>query len=73
MDSNSVKPLAENSEIISGLINIIPAIIYAGATIFAGFVAIYGINSWIRQFRGKRQIELAEDALELFYNTKDAI
>ncbi|WP_159817602.1 hypothetical protein [Cyanobium sp. Copco_Reservoir_LC18] len=37
------------------------------------WAAIYGINSWRREHRGKRQIELAEDALALFYEARDAI
>lgn len=45
----------------------------AGATIFAAVVAIYGINSWRREFKGKRNIELAEEVLELFYKAEDAI
>ena len=37
------------------------------------WVAIYGIDSWRREHTGKRQIELAEDALALFYEAADAI
>lgn len=37
------------------------------------WVAIYGIDSWRREHRGKRQIELAEDTLSLFYEAKDAL
>lgn len=37
------------------------------------WVAIYGIDFWRREFRGKRQIELAEEALALFYEASDAI
>lgn len=37
------------------------------------WVAIYGIDSWRREHTGKRQIELAEDALALFYEASDAI
>ncbi len=73
MDGNSVKALAENSEVISSLINIIPALIYAVATCFAAVVGIWGVRSWRREFRGKRQIELAENVLALFYQAKDAI
>jgi hypothetical protein len=35
--------------------------------------AIFGINAWRREFRGKRQIELAEETLALFYEARDAI
>lgn len=37
------------------------------------WVAIYGIDSWRREHTGKRQIELAEDTLALFYEAADAI
>jgi hypothetical protein len=37
------------------------------------WVAIYGINSWRKAHIGQRQIELAEDALALFYEAADAI
>jgi len=36
-------------------------------------VAIYGIESWRREYKGKRQIELAEETLALFYEAKDVI
>ncbi|MFZ5907305.1 MAG: hypothetical protein ACOYVJ_07830 [Nitrospirota bacterium] len=37
------------------------------------WVAIYGIDSWRREHAGKRQIELAEETLGLFYEARDAI
>jgi len=37
------------------------------------WIAIYGIDSWRREHKGKRQIELAEDTLALFYESADAI
>ncbi len=37
------------------------------------WVAIYGIDSWRREFVGKRKIELAEDTLTLFYEAADAM
>ena len=37
------------------------------------WVAIYGIDSWRREHRGRRQIELAEETLALFYEAGDAI
>lgn len=37
------------------------------------WVAIYGIDSWRREHTGKRQIELAEDTLALFYESVDVI
>lgn len=39
----------------------------------ASAVAIYGINAWRREFKGKRDIELAEEVLALFYQARDAI
>ena len=43
-------------------------------SIFIGiWVAIYGIDSWRREHVGKRQVELAEDTLALFYEAEDAI
>lgn len=41
--------------------------------LIAIWVAIYGINSWRREHTGKRQIELAENTLALFYEAADAI
>jgi hypothetical protein len=35
--------------------------------------AVYGIDSWRREHKGKRQMELAEDTLALFYEAADAI
>ena len=58
---------------ISSILEIISAAIYAGATIYAASVALFGIKSWRKEFRGKRQIELAEDVLSLFYEARDAI
>ena len=73
MDSNSIKVLAENPEVVSSLIDIVPAVIYALATSFAAGVGIWGVRSWRIEFRGKRQIELAEDTLALFYEAEKAI
>ena len=39
----------------------------------ASLTAIYGIDQWRREHRGKRQAELAEEALSLFYEAQDAI
>jgi hypothetical protein len=41
--------------------------------IVASCTAIYGIGSWRREYRGKRQAELAEETLSLFYEARDAI
>jgi hypothetical protein len=37
------------------------------------WVAIYGIDSWRREHKGKRDVELAEDVLALFYEARDSI
>ncbi|GAB6163530.1 hypothetical protein JCM12298_26900 [Desulfothermus naphthae] len=37
------------------------------------WVAIYGIDSWRREYIEKRKIELAEEVLALFYEVKDVI
>lgn len=41
--------------------------------IIASLTAIYAIDSWRREYRGKKQIDLAEEVLALFYEAKDAI
>ncbi len=41
--------------------------------VIASLTAIFGINAWRREFRGKRQIELAEETLALFYEANDAV
>jgi hypothetical protein len=43
------------------------------AVIVASGTAIWGINAWRREFKGKRDMELAEDVLCLFYRTERAI
>lgn len=73
IDSNSVKVLAENSNSINSFINIIPAVISAAATCLVAGVAVWGIRFWREEFIGKRRIELAEDALALFYEAKNAL
>jgi hypothetical protein len=55
------------------MIDSIATLLSACATAFAACVVIYGINSWRREFKGKRDIELAEEVLELFYRAQDAI
>ncbi len=44
-----------------------------GATLVASVMAIVGIGTWRRDFSGKRNIELAEETLILFYRAADAI
>jgi hypothetical protein len=43
------------------------------ATLTTICLAVYGLDSWRREHSGKRQIELAEDALALFYEAEDAL
>jgi len=43
------------------------------AVLVASIVTILGISAWKREFRGKRDMELAEDVLCLFYRAERAI
>jgi len=43
------------------------------AVIAASFVAVAGVSAWKREFKGKRDVELAEDVLCLFYRAEWAI
>ena len=43
------------------------------AVIIASIVAFLGINSWRKEFVGKRKMELAEEILALFYQAKNTI
>jgi hypothetical protein len=43
------------------------------AILVASGAAIYGINSWRRELKGKKRYELAEETLALFYKAKDII
>jgi len=43
------------------------------AVIVASGSAVYSLGTWRREFRGKRDIELAESVLELFYKAERAI
>jgi hypothetical protein len=66
MDNNNVNIAVE-------IIKALPTIVASVAATIASIVAIYGINSWRREFKGKRDIELAEEVLELFYRAQNAI
>ena len=48
-------------------------IIQSISIILASWSVLYGIDAWRREHRGKRQIELAEETLALFYEAADAI
>jgi hypothetical protein len=41
--------------------------------LFVAWAAIYGLDAWRREHIGKRQLELSEETLALFYEAKDAI
>lgn len=51
----------------------IAAVAQAVAVLAACWAIISGIGAWKREFLGKRQIELAEQALGKFFEIKDAI
>ena len=48
-------------------------IIESISIIIAAWAVILGITAWRREFIGKRNLELAEDILALFYEARDAI
>jgi hypothetical protein len=75
MDPNSINTITQATglEIANTVAQFISSVVTVVAVIITACVAIRGINAWRREFRGKRQIELAEDALTLFYQAKDAI
>jgi hypothetical protein len=60
---------------IQGLITMetVLAIVESLSVGFAAFAVILGVNAWKREFVGRRKIELAEEALTLFYEAKAAI
>ena len=43
------------------------------SVIIAAWVAIYSIDAWRREYIGRRQLEIAEEVLALFYEARDAI
>jgi hypothetical protein len=42
-------------------------------TFVAALLAVIGVRAWHRDFLGKREIELAEETLRLFYQARDSI
>ena len=48
-------------------------LLQALSVIVASVVAVYGINAWRRELKGKREYELAEEVLTLFYRSRDII
>lgn len=43
------------------------------SVIIAALTAIWGISAWRRELRGKKEHDLAEEVLALFYEARDAI
>jgi len=43
------------------------------SVIIAAIVVIIGVNAWRREYIGKRNVDLAEEVLELFYEARDVI
>lgn len=54
-------------------INVLSEFLTQFSLLIGIWVAIYGIDSWRREHTGKRQMELAEETLALFYEAGDAI
>jgi len=75
MDANNISVIAESTDwgFVITVVQIIISLTTCIAMLLAAVVAICGITAWRREFRGKRQIELAEEVLALFYEAKDAI
>lgn len=48
-------------------------VISAVAVLIAALSFVAGVSAWKREFVGKRQIELAESVLAMFYEAEDAI
>lgn len=48
-------------------------IISAASVLIAAVAFLSGVTAWKREFVGKRQLELAESVLALFYEAEDAI
>jgi hypothetical protein len=55
------------------LLNTLQGIFVIVASVIAAGTVIYGINAWRREYAGKRKLELAEEVLALFYESRDAI
>ncbi|KAA0232176.1 MAG: hypothetical protein EDM74_13725 [Armatimonadetes bacterium] len=57
----------------AAVIESVTAFIECAAIVFASMVAAFGIDAWRREHVGKRRLELAEEALTLFYQARDVI
>jgi len=43
------------------------------SVIIAAIVVVFGVNAWRREYIGKRNVDLAEEVLALFYEARDVI
>ena len=55
------------------IVNVFFVMVSALAIVITSVIAIYGINAWKREYRFKRNSELIEEALVLFYQVEHAI
>ena len=53
--------------------NVITSISASISVVIAALSFVLGVAAWKREFIGKRQIELAESVLAMFYEVEDAI
>src|SRR5437868_5024423 len=53
--------------------SLIQSVCVSAASIGTFGLASYGVKSWLREFRGKRDTELCEEVLEKFYQAQEAI
>lgn len=60
-------------QIIESAALIIAAIFESMALFIATAVAVWGINSWQREMKGKKEYELAEEVLASFYEARNKI
>lgn len=75
MDANSLGILAISVdwEFIKEVTELTLSFITTGAVVVAAWIGSKGIDSWRKESVGKRRIELCEEVLELFYQSKDSI
>ena len=63
----------ETIKLLLEVANTIFVMVSALAIVITSIIAIYGINAWRKEFQGKRNIELAEEVLCLFYQAERAV
>ena len=75
METDSIQTATSNIDLsfVFESVKALPALLGSGAAFIASIAALKGINAWKREFQGKKKIELAEEALTLFYEARDAI